>query len=75
MDYVKNCVFIDESAFDINIRSSHGRSIRGTPAVMTTPLTRAESHSILGAISAVGVINIDVKSFSKWKKNESCWGS
>lgn len=70
MDYLKNCIFIDESAFDINMRPGYGRSVRGTPAIGITPLTRAESHSIIGAISAVEVINIDVR-VAQTKKKES----
>ncbi|KAG1467189.1 hypothetical protein G6F56_004546 [Rhizopus delemar] len=61
MDYLQNCVFIDESGFDINMRPSYGRSARNTPAIVITPSTKAESHSILGAISTVGVVNIDVR--------------
>ena len=61
MNYLKNCIFIDESAFDINMIPGYGRSVRGTPAIGITPLTRAESHSIIAATSTVGVINIDVR--------------
>ncbi|CEG79516.1 hypothetical protein RMATCC62417_13971 [Rhizopus microsporus] len=68
MDYLENCVFISESGFDINMRPSHGRSIRGTPAMATALTTKAESYSILGAISAVGVANIDVRIAQTRKK-------
>lgn len=61
MDYLQNCVFIDESGFDINMRPFHGRSASGTPAIASTPSAKAESHSILGAIATVGVVNIDVR--------------
>ncbi|KAI9256053.1 hypothetical protein EDC94DRAFT_586897 [Helicostylum pulchrum] len=61
MDFNTNCIFIDESAFDINKRPSTGRSARGTPAVVITPSTKAISHTILGAISAMGVINIEIR--------------
>ncbi|KAG2207671.1 hypothetical protein INT47_011791 [Mucor saturninus] len=52
MDYLENCVFVDESAFDINMRPPGGWSIKGTPAIVITPTTRAVSDTILGAISA-----------------------
>lgn len=68
MDYIQNCIFIDESAFDINMRPSLGRSARNTPAVAETPLTRAETHTILGAVSSVGVVNIDVRVAQMRKK-------
>ncbi|KAL7313932.1 hypothetical protein PS15m_012363 [Mucor circinelloides] len=61
MDYLSNCVFVDESAFDINMRPSTARSEKGTPAVVTTPSTRAVSHTILGAVSAMGVVNIEIR--------------
>lgn len=60
MEYLQNCIFIDESGFDINMRPAFGRSVRGTPAIATTPCTKAKSHSILGAISTVGVVNVGV---------------
>lgn len=66
MDYMQNCIFIDESAFDINMRPSLGRSARNTP------VTRAESHTILGAVSTVGVVNIDVRVAQMRKKNKGC---
>ncbi|KAI7866273.1 hypothetical protein BDF14DRAFT_1728792, partial [Spinellus fusiger] len=52
--------FIDESAFDINIGASYGRSAYSTPTVTTIPLTKAKSHSILGAVSTVIIVNVDV---------------
>lgn len=42
------------------MRPSLGRSARNTPAVAETSVTKAEIHTIIGAISTVGV-NIDVR--------------
>jgi hypothetical protein len=61
VDYMNNCIFVDESAFDINMRPAAARSTKGTPAVVTTPSARAVSHTILGAISAFGVVNIEIR--------------
>lgn len=61
MNFISNCIFIDESAFDINMRPSTARSARGTPAVIITPSTKAASHTILGAISSMGVVNIEIR--------------
>lgn len=61
MDFNKNCIFTDESAFDINMRPSTARSARGAPAIVVTPSTKAISRTILGAISAMGVINIEIQ--------------
>ncbi|KAI9364578.1 hypothetical protein BD770DRAFT_313842 [Pilaira anomala] len=72
MDYLQNCIFIDESAFDINMRPSFGRSARNTLAIAETPVTRAESHTILGTVSTFGVVNIDVRVAQMRKKNKGC---
>ena len=61
MDFLRNCIFIDESGFDINMRPSYGRSASGATAITSTPSAKAESHSILGAIATVGVVNIEVR--------------
>lgn len=61
MDYLQNCVFVDEAGFNINMRSPHARPVRGTPAIVETPTTRAISHTILGAISAIGVICVEIR--------------
>ncbi|KAI9259947.1 hypothetical protein EDC94DRAFT_585388 [Helicostylum pulchrum] len=61
MNFNTICTFIDESASDINMRPSTARSARGTPAVVITPSTKAISHTILGAISAPEVINIEIR--------------
>ncbi|KAI8393311.1 uncharacterized protein BYT42DRAFT_619149 [Radiomyces spectabilis] len=61
MNFLTNCVFLDESAFDINMKRSRAWSEKGTRAVVTRPCTRANTTSILGAISASGLITIGVK--------------
>ena len=61
MDSLRNCIFIDKSGFDINMRPSYGRSASGAPAIASTPSAKAESHSILGAIATVGVVNIEIR--------------
>lgn len=43
------------------MRPSTARSSRGTPAVIITPLTKADSHTTLGAISSMGVANIEIR--------------
>lgn len=67
MNYLENCVFVDESAFDI--------SVKGTPAITTIPTTKALSHTVLGAISTKFVVAIKLynpqeeRSKRKKKKN------
>lgn len=45
MNYLENCVFVDEAGFDINMIPRTARSERGKPAIVTTPSTKAISHS------------------------------
>ncbi|KAG2198710.1 hypothetical protein INT47_005395 [Mucor saturninus] len=53
MDYLSNCIFLDEL--------STARSAKGTPAIVTTLSIRAVNHTILGATSAMGVVNIEMR--------------
>ena len=61
LDPETNCVFLDEFAFHINLRRSRGWSKRGTRAIVKTPKTRAETTTILGAISSSGLVNVSVR--------------
>jgi hypothetical protein len=60
MDYLKNCVFIDESGFNINMRPPSEWALKGKPAVAETSTGRAVSHTVLGAITAKFVVSIEV---------------
>ncbi|CAN3354855.1 Tc1/mariner-like transposase, DDE-like motif [Diutina catenulata] len=55
-DYLKNCVFIDEAAFDTNMRANQGWAPKGKKAIVKVPAARALSYSLLGAICASGVV-------------------
>lgn len=61
MDYMTNCVFIDEVAFHINMKCTFAWSKVGTRAVVKIPKTRAKTTTILGAISPHGVVNVAVR--------------
>ncbi|KAG1283946.1 hypothetical protein G6F66_010795 [Rhizopus arrhizus] len=61
MDFTRNCFFLDESAFHINLKRSMAWSRKGTPAVVTVPKTRATTMTILGAISADGLIKCSLR--------------
>jgi transposase len=61
MDFTTNCVFLDESAFHINLKRGMAWSKKGTPAIVTVPMTKAKATSILGAISATGLINVSLR--------------
>lgn len=45
--YMQNCVFIDESGFDINMRRSRAWSKRGTQAIIESPSARAVSQLLV----------------------------
>lgn len=70
MDYLNNCIFVDESGFDINMRRSRGWSKRGTQAIITTPSARGVSHTVIGAISAIGVVNLSMREAGNVKKRK-----
>ncbi|KAI9265456.1 hypothetical protein EDC94DRAFT_604924 [Helicostylum pulchrum] len=70
MDYLKNYVFVDESGFDINIRRSRGWSPRGSKTITETPSTKATSHSVFGAISTVGVVNMKLRESGNVKRRK-----
>ena len=57
MNYLKNCIFVDESGFDINMRRSRGWSKRGTQAVVTTPSAKEESLTLLLVLSRLLVLS------------------
>ncbi|KAI8880738.1 hypothetical protein K501DRAFT_190679 [Backusella circina FSU 941] len=61
VDYTKNCVFIDEPGFHTNMRRSFAWSPVGSRHVVKTPVTRAVTHTILGAITADTVIHISLR--------------
>lgn len=75
MSFLQNCVFIDESGFNINMRPSYAWSARGTPAIVTTPSTKTVSHTVLGAISAMGIIDMELRVPSPSKKRKVARGS
>ncbi|KAG1350098.1 hypothetical protein G6F62_003375 [Rhizopus arrhizus] len=68
MNFLENCVFIDESGFDINMRPPGGWSEKGTAAIVITPSTRAVSHTILGAISVNSVIAMELRNSQALKR-------
>lgn len=61
LDYTKNCIFIDEAGFHINLRNNWARSAVGTPAKVIIPKTKSPSHTIIGAIHSSSVIHVVLK--------------
>ncbi|KAG0738811.1 hypothetical protein G6F62_007891 [Rhizopus arrhizus] len=60
-DFTKNCIFIDESGFHINMRKNYAWSRKSERIVVKLPQTRAASHTIIGAISTKGIIHIALR--------------
>ncbi|KAG1144248.1 hypothetical protein G6F37_006444 [Rhizopus arrhizus] len=60
MNCLENCIFVNESGFSINMRLSDGWSLKGIPAVVSIPSTRAVAHTILGAISDKSVVSMEL---------------
>lgn len=61
LDFDRNCVFIDEAGFNINMRNNWARSTVGTPAIVEIEKTRSPSHTIIGAIHYSSVIHVAMK--------------
>lgn len=73
MDYMTNCVFIDEAAFHVNLRRTQAWSSIGSNANVKVLTARANTLTILGAISTRGVIKISLrKPIPPSKKKKAC---
>lgn len=60
MDFSKNCVFIDVATFHINMKSSRVWAPKGKVEIDTIPVKEAHSHSIIGSILSVGIVNVSI---------------
>ncbi|KAG1464724.1 hypothetical protein G6F56_005024 [Rhizopus delemar] len=60
VDFLTNCVFLDETAFYINMRRSMAWSRKGNAGVANSSVTRAKATTLLGAISATRLIKISL---------------
>lgn len=62
IDYTRNCVFVDESVFHINMKRNYAWSRKGEKNSTTNSKpTRAKATTIFGAISPKGVIDITIR--------------
>jgi hypothetical protein len=70
IDYMNNCVFIDESGFHANLNRTQGWSPKGNRANVKVLIAKANTISILGAVSAKGAIKVYLrKPYHQLKKN------
>lgn len=70
MSFLTNRVFLHEAAFDINMKHTRAWSIKDTRTIVTRPTTRTNTTSILSAISAAGLITVDLKNPSPTEKKK-----
>jgi hypothetical protein len=61
IDFESNCVFIDEDGFHKNMKQSFAWGRVRKRAIVKTPKTKSETTTILGAVSALGVVNVKVR--------------
>lgn len=58
VDFLQNCVFMDEAGFNLQMTRSRAWSKKGTPAKVTVPTQKGTNVSIVGCISPFGTINL-----------------
>lgn len=61
LDFTKNCIFIDEAGFHINMRLNWARPKSGKKAIVKQPQTRAPTHTIIGAIHSSSIIHVAIR--------------
>lgn len=70
MLYMQNCVFLDESGFDINMCRYRAWAARGMQTVIESPSVKAVSHTVIGAVSAFGVVSVTLRDPGNVKKRK-----
>lgn len=71
MDFLNNCVSVDEFRLNINMISHSAHFLCETPAVVTIPSCKATCHDILGTVLAIGVVIIKVRILQTFKRARS----
>ncbi|KAI9325306.1 hypothetical protein BD770DRAFT_432877, partial [Pilaira anomala] len=61
VDYMSNCIFVDESGFNVNMVRGQARARPNEPAIVHIESKKAENISILMAISSRGIELCSVK--------------
>ncbi|KAG1171154.1 hypothetical protein G6F70_007515 [Rhizopus microsporus] len=57
VNFFRNCIFIDESGFHVNLKRTGAWGPKGKTPIIEVENSQAVSHTILGAISVYGVIH------------------
>lgn len=61
LEFIKSYVFIKDSDFNSDIRSSTVGAPRGKETIADRLLARAPSHSIIEYIAPIGVVNVSIR--------------
>lgn len=59
MGYLSRCVFLNASGVNINMKPPPAWFKLGRPTIIETSLTKSVPHTMLGIISALGIIEIE----------------
>jgi hypothetical protein len=70
INFLNNCVFIDELGFNINMRRSRGWPAKGSTAIVEAPSTKSNSQTVIGTISAFGVVNLTMRESGNIKRRK-----
>ncbi|KAI8360726.1 hypothetical protein EDC96DRAFT_566064 [Choanephora cucurbitarum] len=70
IDYHNNCIFVDESGFNVNMTRGRAWSKKGEPAIEETPSTKAVSKTALGAVSSAGIVNVSIREAGNVKRRK-----
>lgn len=61
MDFFTNCVLIDRVDFHINMKASRAWAPRGQMANAIIPTIKTPTHTIIGAILSIHVVNLSIR--------------
>lgn len=70
INYLKECIFLDEAGFNKNMKRSQGWAPKGKTPVILTPSTKSENISVLGAICYLGVVSLSIRVPGKARKRK-----
>jgi hypothetical protein len=74
MNFLTNCVFIDEAGFYLHMTRNVAWSEKGEPATVKVPSTRATSITIFGAICSAGIVDLTLRKPRVIKKRKLASG-
>jgi hypothetical protein len=60
MDFSNSGIFIDKAGFHINMKPSRAWAPKEKMTIVTTPITKAHSHSIIGATLSIEVVKRNI---------------